>query len=51
MQINKDSQGKKVLILYWSATGNTEKVAVSIKNALTREGVESGNQENYRRDA
>jgi flavodoxin len=29
----------KVLIYYWSATGNTEKVAVSIKQALEREGI------------
>jgi len=29
----------KVLIYYWSATGNTEKVAVSIQKALEREGI------------
>ena len=29
----------KVLIIYWSATGNTEKVAVAIQQALTREGI------------
>lgn len=29
----------KTLILYWSATGNTEKVAGSIRQALTREGI------------
>jgi flavodoxin len=29
----------KVLIYYWSATGNTEKVAFSIQKALEREGV------------
>jgi flavodoxin len=29
----------KVLIIYWSATGNTEKVAVAIRQALTREGL------------
>jgi flavodoxin len=31
----------KVLIYYWSATGNTEKVAVSIQKALEREGIKS----------
>jgi len=29
----------KVLIYYWSATGNTEKVAFSIQKALEREGI------------
>jgi flavodoxin len=29
----------KTLIYYWSATGNTEKVAVSIQQALEREGI------------
>jgi flavodoxin len=29
----------KVLVYYWSATGNTEKVAFSIQKALEREGV------------
>ncbi|MBN1161323.1 MAG: flavodoxin domain-containing protein [Dehalococcoidales bacterium] len=29
----------KVLIYYWSATGNTEKVALSIQQALEREGI------------
>jgi flavodoxin len=29
----------KVLIYYWSATGNTEKVAFSIQQALEREGI------------
>jgi flavorubredoxin len=29
----------KVLIIYWSATGNTEKVAIAIQQALTREGI------------
>ena len=29
----------KVLIVYWSATGNTEKVANAIQQALTREGI------------
>ena len=27
------------LIIYWSATGNTEKVAIAIRQALTREGI------------
>lgn len=29
----------KVLLIYWSATGNTEKVAVAIQQALGREGL------------
>jgi FMN-dependent NADH-azoreductase len=29
----------KVLIIYWSATGNTEKVAFAIQQALAREGI------------
>jgi hypothetical protein len=29
----------KVLIIYWSATGNTEKVAAAIQQALTRESI------------
>jgi flavorubredoxin len=29
----------KVLIIYWSATGNTEKVAVAIQQAVIREGI------------
>jgi len=29
----------KALIIYWSATGNTEKVAAVIQQALTREGI------------
>jgi flavodoxin len=31
--------GLKTLILYWSATGNTEKVANTIKDTLGREGI------------
>jgi flavodoxin len=29
----------KALIIYWSATGNTEKVAAAIQQALVREGI------------
>ena len=29
----------KTLVLYWSATGNTEKVAFAIRQALAREGI------------
>jgi flavodoxin len=39
MPENQKAQGLKTLILYWSATGNTEKVAGTIKDALVREGI------------
>ena len=39
MPKNETERELKVLIIYWSATGNTEKVAVAIQQALTREGI------------
>jgi flavorubredoxin len=36
---NQVKHDHKVLILYWSATGNTEKVAMAIQQALTIEGI------------
>jgi flavodoxin len=39
MPENRKANGLKALILYWSATGNTAKVANTIKDALTREGI------------
>ena len=39
MPKNQTGRELKVLIIFWSATGNTEKVAVAIHQALTREGI------------
>jgi flavodoxin len=36
---NQTERELKVLIIYWSATGNTEKVAAAIQQALNREGI------------
>jgi flavodoxin len=36
--MNKSS-APKTLIIYWSATGNTEKVALTIRDTLIREGI------------
>jgi multimeric flavodoxin WrbA len=38
MHQGKTEEELKTLIIYWSATGNTEKVATAIQNALVREG-------------
>jgi flavodoxin len=40
MTQSKNEGKQKTLIIYWSATGNTEKVAVTIRQALVREGIE-----------
>ena len=40
MAENQTGRELKTLIIYWSATGNTEKVATAIQQALTREGLE-----------
>jgi flavorubredoxin len=39
MTENHAGQGLKTLIIYWTATGNTKKVAVAIRQALEREGI------------
>jgi len=39
MPKNQTGRELKVLIIYWSATGNTEKVAAAIQQALSREGL------------
>jgi flavodoxin len=39
MTPNSVGQELKALIIYWTATGNTEKVAVAIRQALEGEGV------------
>ena len=38
MQQPKKDAELKTLVIYWSATGNTEKVASAIQKALVREG-------------
>jgi flavodoxin len=38
MNQRKTDSGLKTLVIYWSATGNTEKVAGAIQKALVREG-------------
>lgn len=35
----KEEQGLRALVIYWSGTGNTEKVARTIHNALERQSV------------
>ncbi len=39
MSQNRTGLNLKVLIIYWSATGNTEKVASAIQEAFVREGL------------
>ena len=39
MAENQTGRELKTLIIYWSATGNTEKVAAAIRQALNREGL------------
>jgi flavodoxin len=39
MPKNQTGRELKALIIYWSATGNTEKAAVAIQQALIREGL------------
>jgi flavodoxin len=39
MSVKKTGREIKTLVLYWSATGNTKKVADAIEQALTDEGV------------
>ena len=39
MSQNHAARNFNALIIYWSATGNTEKVAITIQQALTREGI------------
>lgn len=39
MPQHQNEHSLKVLIIYWSATGNTEKVAAAIRQALAREGI------------
>jgi hypothetical protein len=39
MPQHKTDYESKTLVIYWSATGNTEKVASAIQRALVREGV------------
>jgi flavodoxin len=39
MTQNQAERELKTLIIYWSATGNTEKVAIAIQQVLTREGL------------
>ena len=38
MSQQRTDSGLRVLVIYWSATGNTEKVAGAIQTALVREG-------------
>jgi flavodoxin len=39
MPANRNKREPKTLIIYWSATGNTEKVANTIRDTLVREGI------------
>ncbi|MFA5309493.1 MAG: flavodoxin domain-containing protein [Dehalococcoidales bacterium] len=39
MPQGRDAGNIKALIIYWSATGNTEKVAHTIRDTLVREGI------------
>lgn len=38
--MSENKTGLKALIIYWSATGNTEKVAGAIRQTLSRDGIE-----------
>ncbi len=40
MPQTKNKRKFNILIIYWSATGNTEKVAYAIRDTLSREGIE-----------
>ena len=48
MPENQTERELKVLIIYWSATGNTEKVADTIQASSHPRGDQAGHQESSR---